>query len=158
MAVNNQTNITFRKTVAGVDTIVTLGLTAEEYNIVKTLTQINPPKTKQKQSDGSGPKDTKILDLLRIKETFEITGFLFEGSFTDSDVGVADTSSTAKDRKTNLKSIVLAGQSFTIYYDGDTYNVNCEKVNFKRIFKESALVDGDAGYDVKLSLVIGVDL
>jgi hypothetical protein len=45
-----------------------------------------------------------------------------------------------------------------MYYDGDTYTVNCEKSDMKRVFKETALVDGDAGYDVMLSLIIGVNL
>jgi hypothetical protein len=162
MAVNNQTNIVFRKTIAGTDTIVTLGITAEEETLVKTLTIISPASSKNTQESGSGPKDTKLIDLLRVKAGFEISGFLFEGPHSNDIAGgvgtLTDTSSTAKDRKTNLKAIINAGQTFTMYYDDDTYVVNCEKYGFKRVFKETALVDGDAGYDVKLSLVIGVDL
>lgn len=106
----------------------------------KMLAPLTFPQTGQNYAEG--PKDTKILDLLRIQTRFNIDGKII---FTD---------------KSKLTNINNAGGVFTMDYAGTSYNVNFEKF---AIMDDSGKIDRKGVNDpewlgVKFSVLVGENL
>ena len=91
-----------------------------------------------------GPKDVKIIDLLRVETRFNVDGYI-----------------DAADRS-KFRNIIAAGGTFTMTYAGVAYTVNMEKFSiFERgEFQEdtSSPSDNPQQYDVKFSLLVGVNV
>ncbi len=106
------------------------------------------PQTKQNQS--SGPKDTKITDLLMITHNLMIRGHIN-----------ATTGKTAKEVLDELKEIFqgaeTSGGNATITYDGDSLNIFPEKLTI--IKKPLREIDSPGRsiiqYDIQINLVEG---
>lgn len=73
----------------------------------KTLTKITPPQSTSNWA--SGPKPTKIVDLLIIEIRFLVIGHI---NSTD---------------QTALEGLLTAGGVFNMTWKGDNYNINMEK-------------------------------
>ena len=123
-----------------------------EHNLVKKLTSITTPT--QKQNWGSGPQDTKILDLLIIEERFNFDGYISQGAYS------GDTHSDIADRKDDLVNMFKAGGVITVQWDGKTFTANMEKLNVRKVIDDDNpdKYDGEVGYIVKFTLIKGVDM
>lgn len=99
----------------------------------KRLTNIVPPTSKQQR--GSGPKANKVVDLLRIERRLIITGWI---ELTD---------------KSKFWNVFNAGGSFSVTFDGDTFDANFEKANMKK----SSTNEADER-EVMFTLVVGEDI
>ena len=106
------------------------------------------PQTKNNQD--SGPKGTKIIDLLKITHSLMIRGWINKTSVK-----------TAKEVIDDLKKIFegadITGGSTTVVYDGDTLNMFPEKLT---IIKNPLREPSDPGsaigqYQVNMNLVEG---
>ena len=75
---------------------------------------------------GSGPNTSLAIDLQQIERRFTIDGVI------KTDLGTGDTSSSAKNKKSNLITIFQAGSGVTgqttMSYAGTTYNISMEKI------------------------------
>lgn len=80
-----------------------------EKVISKQLTSITPPQSSA--NFGSGPKDTKIVDLLRID-----TLFIVRGTIESSN-------------ETKFEAIMDAGGVFTFTWKGTVFDVNFQKIS-----------------------------
>ena len=138
------TNVTIAKGAYTI-TIHTVEAT-EDYANKLRVTPI--PQTKQNQS--SGPKDTKIADLLMITHNLLIRGHIS-----------ATSDKTAKEVLDDLKEIFkgaeTSGGNATITYDGDSLNMFPEKLTIiKRPLREPTSPGKDViQYDVQINLVEG---
>ena len=131
-------------------TVVTLFTSSVDETFTKTLVTISPPQSRQNWTNG--PKDSKIVDLLRIAHRFEIDGFI---AATEGTYGQSDTSSTVAGKRTNLISIFNGGGTLTMEYSGTNYTVNIEKLSIKELPEDSATV---TKLDLKMGLIVGVDI
>ena len=156
---NIDTNITFRKTINGVDTIVTLGLTAFKESIMKKIaSKLTPPQSSSNYGDG--PKDTKILYLLQIETAFVVDCEIIESLQPDSAYSLTDTNSTAINKLIDLKNILTAGGNFTIYVKGTSYSVNLDgKCDIDDVFndKQTSTTD-EIAFTVKMTLLKGINM
>jgi hypothetical protein len=134
-------------------TQVTIHTFNDEENFEKETEKITPP-----QSSGnwaSGPKDTKIVDLLRIEKRITFDGYLAAGTVS------GDSSSTVAGKKTDLKTIHESGGVVNMTYEGSTFTVNFEKMNIRRVIGDgdhTVLKDGEVGFEVKMTVIRGVNL
>ena len=74
----------------------------------KVFTSISPPQSSANWA--SGPKYTKIVDLLRLTIKFSV-----RGSIDSSDIS-------------KIHTLIIAGGVFNMTYDGDDYDINVDKV------------------------------
>ena len=92
-------------------------------NLSNKLFLITPPQTASNQT--TGPKDTKIVDLLRITREFILRSYI-----------TPETDKTAKSIKEDLVDIAkgasTAGGVVTMIYDGDTYTGIIEKLTIRK--------------------------
>jgi len=101
---------------------------------------ITPPQSAANQA--SGPKDVKVVDLLRITHTLAIKGFI-----------VGTDSKTAHDVKADLKNIFngadISGGTVTLTYDGDSYSGYFEKLTVTERSKDEPddFVSSKENYD-----------
>lgn len=141
--------------------VVTIFTKTVDETFTKTLTTISPPQTSAKFD--SGPKDTKIVDLIRVIHRFEIDGYLTatEGTFGQDDYYYnEDTSalvaaSTALLKKTALIQMIKSGGTFTMAYAGTNYTVNVEKQSIKEVPEDTT---NALTFDIKVSLIEGVNV
>lgn len=140
-------NVVLTKTVAGVSTQVTIGVTRDVENITKLLTLIKIPITKVNQEAGT-PTDTRSVDLLRVEQRITINGHLVTA------LGSGDTSSNASDKKRDLKNIILAGGVISMTYENTSFNINIDKAEIVRnSFDGVEPTSGESGFDVMLSCI-----
>lgn len=104
-----------------------------EKSIVKTLVTITPPQSTANRS--SGPKDTKIVDLLRMEIRFSVRG------------------SIASADETKLENLMNLGTTFTMLWNGTSYDVNCDKLTMTN----SANLEHDETA-IMLTVIKGVNL
>jgi len=90
--------------------IVYSTLIEEIFN--KKLTAINPPQSTANWS--SGPKATRIVDLLRIEERFSVTGYIDEGD------------------KSKIKDLFKQGGVFNMTYEDGTISINMDKLTLSK--------------------------
>ncbi len=130
---------------------ITVTIYAREVvdNLSNQLFPIKPPQTKNNQS--SGPKDNKIIDLLRITREYLITGAI-KGTDTQ----------TAKQVKDELYSIGegagIDGGVVTLTYDGDTITGYIEKISAKEKAEDTPASEpvDYAKYEVQINFMKGV--
>lgn len=105
-------------------------------------------------NQASGPKDVKVIDLLRITNSYQINGYI-SGTTTP-------TTLTAKQVKDNLKLIAkganTASSVVTMVYDGDSITGYIEKLRFTEVAcDEPDTVGTDfAKYQVTLTFTVGI--
>lgn len=155
------TNITFRQTISGVDTIVTLGLVSFKEKLNKKLQiKLTPPVSTSKWD--SGPNTTKIMDMLQIEQSFVLTCEIIEGLACDVVYGLTDTSSTCEGKKTDLINIIKSGGVFNIYVNSDLtpISVNLDgDISFDQMFNNAQTLQQDeVGYSVGMTLIKGINL
>jgi len=131
---------------------VTVFTTMVDETYSKLLTTIAPPVTKPWTA---GPKDNKIVDLLRITHRFEIDGYIVadEGTY-----GSGDSNTTVAGKASDLVALFKKGGVITFTYtaaSGTSFNVNIEKLSIKEVAQDSATA---SRYDVKISLIEGADI
>jgi hypothetical protein len=106
-------------TKSGTEYSVTIMTSELVENWDNKISYIRPPQSKQKQD--SGPKDTKVIDLLIITHTLVVKGTI-----------TPDDSNTSKTIKDNLIALFKGGgissTPCTVSYDGDNYNMFIEKL------------------------------
>ena len=112
---------------------ITINTTNVEKIYNKTLIKITAPQSTANWA--SGPKDTKIVDLLRIELRFSVDGF------------VNNTDQVA------LQNLFLAGGVFNMTWDGYSYNVNIDKLS---ITKSAGAENSEK--PIKFTAVVGVNI
>lgn len=126
----------------------------EEYS--NKLTVLPIPQTANNQA--SGPKDTKILDLLRLTHSMVIGAYISPNS---------SAGKTAKQVKDDLKSIVtganINGGTCELVYDGDTYHGFIEKLVITENPQDDPVGAGFTddslmAYEVTLTFIEGIAL
>jgi hypothetical protein len=149
--------IQLRKTVNGSAKVVTIEHTKVDYNMTKTLNLVNYSTAPDNQKTGA--KNTKVMDLLRLQERWTVYGTISEGITFTID-GNTDTSSTAKTRMQDLKSICKAGEGTLILrYDGEDFDVFCEKVEVSDvILSADTLGSEEIRYNITATFVLGDNL
>lgn len=131
--------------------IVTIDLTNYEESLEKTLNFIIPPQSSANWD--SGPKDTKIVDLLRVRTNITINGTLSHGD------GGVDSSVNPDDKAEDLKSIFNGGGTFTLQYKGEDIVVNATKLNLTKAFNKGVdTTQDEVGYEVILNVVEGINI
>ena len=132
--------------------IQTISGTSENIKNVLKLIVGSGGTTEQNQADG--PKDTRVVDLLRITEAYHI-----EGQIT------ASSTKTAKQVKDDLRSIVLgggtAGGEITLLYEDESISGYIEDLVIKKIGNDDVVGAGYTGkdsaeYTVTVEFVKGV--
>jgi hypothetical protein len=119
-------------------------------NFTNKLFPITPPTGVSNQD--AGPKDNKIVDLLRITQEINIT----QGYITGTD---ALTAKQVKDQLISMfKGADLKGGTCSITYDGDTLEGYIEKLAFtEKSSDEPTTAPTDfAKYVVQLNLIVGL--
>lgn len=132
---------------------VTLFTTMVEESYSKLLTTIAPPVSSAKWE--TGPKSTKIVDLLRVTHRFEINGYI---TATEGSYGSGDSSSTVAGKASDLAALFKKGGVITLTYtaaSGTSFLVNIDKLNLKEVPTDSSTA---LNYDVKMSLIEGVNI
>ena len=133
---------------------ITLFTTNDTENLKNNLQKIPPIQPAGKQE--LGPKETKVVDLLRITETF-----VFGCVITKSG------STSAKTVKKNLQSLakgagVNGGTPATLYYEDETFSVYVEDLVIKKVKNDNAVEnysgDDAAEYMVTITLVKGEEV
>jgi hypothetical protein len=108
----------------------------------KTLINIVPGTATANWS--VGPKDTKVVDLLRVEKRFNVDGY----------IDIADRS--------KLRNILNAGGTFTMTYAGEAFTVNVEKFSLyeRGDFQEdtNSPSDNPQQLEVKMSLIVGINV
>ncbi len=118
-----------------------------------TLTVVNIPTTKKNQSNGQ--TDSKVVDLLRITNTFHIICYITNTS-----------TKTANQIKRDLKTLFKgAGEStaapIELTYDGETFNVFAQKWVINKLHTPvniSSTNEQWAHYMVTLDLIEGIQV
>ena len=87
---------------------LTVYTTSCEKIYSKRLTAITPPQSTANKDDG--PKDTKIIDLMRIEIRFTVKGLI------------------ASADETKIQNLFNAGGVFNMKWNGTTYVINSEKL------------------------------
>jgi len=87
---------------------LTIYTTSCEKIYSKKLTAITPPQSTANKGDG--PKDTKIVDLLRIEVRFTV-----KGSIASAD-------------ESKIQNLFNSGGVFNMKWNGTTYVINSEKL------------------------------
>jgi len=86
---------------------------------------------------GSGPKDTKLVNLLKITKLFIVDGKILSAD------------------RTKLKNIFDAGGTIVMEYSGTDYNISLEKISIKEE-PEDAGSSNPEYYLIKMNCIIGV--
>lgn len=161
----NNENVMFEKDGIRVIVGVTPGTFKED--MIKQLTKYTSPTSKQNWGDG--PKPTKIYDLLRVSESLNFSGYIYEGqsSATYGSGNYTETYSNAHDKKKALKTMFKSGGVFTVYigtdYIGatqngvDSYECNTDKNSITRLYPQD-INDSEAVYSIIVNLIIGEDM
>lgn len=112
---------------------VTIYTELVEHIYAKIFTNISPPQSSANWA--SGPKSTKIVDLLRLTIKFTVRGSI-------------ESTDTSK-----VQTLLFAGGVFNMTWDGNNYNINVEKL---------VLTKGKSGEqnkrDIFFTCVVGVDV
>lgn len=116
---------------------VTIYTTKVEEVRAKKLTVITQPQASKNWD--SGPKDSKIVDLLRVEKRLNVDGYI---DATD---------------KAAFRNLMDAGGVFTLTYNGENFDCNVEKFTIMEIPEDKDTVE-PVHYDIKLSVVFGEDL
>lgn len=113
---------------------ITVYTTIVEEVLNKKLTNITPPTSTANKD--SGPKPTKIVDLLRIEQRFT-----FDGKILSTD-------------RTKLRNVFNAGGTVTLEYAGSDYEVNIEKLSIKEEPEDAGTSNPDY-YLIKFTCIVG---
>jgi len=123
----------------------------EEYS--NKIFNIIPPQSKSSQ--GSGPKDVKLVDLLRITHQIAIKRAYITASDTK----------TAKEVKDDLKSIFNGGDEnggeVTLTYDGDSFTGYIEKLGITEDANDEPdnyTGKDNAKYHIQITFIEGVSI
>jgi len=141
----------------------TIILTLDATRMTETYTKIMKPtpypkstnNQPQDTSDRSfGPAGTKITDLLRVIQGYQIDGVIAVGDYG------TDTHSAVLDRKNDLRNMYLSGGNFTFTYDDRTgISGTIDKLEIEKVFTDTVVADfndGEEGYRFKLNIIEGV--
>ena len=116
------------------DDAITVYTTRCKKTYIKTLVKINPPQSSSNW--GSGVKDTKMVDLLRIEVRFTINGY----------VASADQS--------GLEALITAGGTFNMAWNSTDYEINSDKLE---IIEDSS--DGEQDeMGIMMTAIVGIDI
>lgn len=139
-------------TLAKGGTTVTIYTVTVAENFTNKIFIITPAQASQNQA--SGPKDNKIVDLLRIVHQFVIKGYI-----------ASSATRTAKQVKDDLVSIYegagAVGGVTTLTYDSDNFNGYVEKLNVVEKAEDNPLDSSGkdyARYEVAITFVEGVSV
>jgi len=129
--------MTAAKTVANVilgtgGTAVTIYTSSCEKIYSKATTKITPPQSTANWS--AGPKDTKILDLLRIETRYAVKGYV-------------DSSDESK-----IEDLFNQGGVFNMEYKSSTFSVNIEKLSITNNNSSE-----QAETDVMFTVIVGTN-
>ena len=139
---NEWTNVTVTKG----NFVIPIDVVRDEEILSKKNIALTHPTTNQNRP--SGPKQTKIMDLLMVEERVNIDGYLS----TNAD----DNSSTLK---SNLKSAFKSGGVMTMTYEGTDITGNMDKLSIDKIDKDGGEpFEDQVGYKVKFTFLKGIDL
>ena len=116
----------------GGDNQVTIYTTRVEEMLSKKLLNITPPQSTANRA--AGPKDTKIVDLLRVEERFSIK---------------AQYDST---NKSKLKGMFKQGGVIKMEWESEDYWVNFDKMT---LFKDER---ENSEREMEFTCIVGVDL
>ena len=116
-------------------------------------TFINAIKSNTVPSTDENYNVTMLLNLNKFEDRFTIDGYLSEGNS-----GVGETSSVAKDKKANFRTLFIAGTVVTMTYDGADYDLGIEKASIKDMINDGVDNDDVARYSVKITAIVGGDI
>lgn len=138
-------------------TTVTVITIEDEENLTKQLILLTPPTNTASQDPTiqDNSFSTLILDLLmNAEKRLTVDGYLINGTIA------GDTSTTAADRKTNLKDMFLNGGVFEVTYEGSTTTYNMDKLSIKNVSQSvpNSNLPEVAIFSVKFTLVKGVNM
>jgi len=133
-------------------TLFTVDGTAENIKNVLKVIASSGGTSNSNQEDGA--KETKIVDLLRITESYHIEGYIHDSA-----------TKTAKQIKDDLKSIVngagINGGEISIVYEDTTITGYIEDLTIKKVINDDVAGSGYTGkdsadYRVTLEFIKGV--
>lgn len=99
----------------------------------KKLVGITPPQSTANWA--AGPKDTRIVDLLRIEIRFSVNGHVDDGD------------------QAALEALFLSGGVFNMSWDGTDYDINIEKLTITKDAKKE-----NAEKTIMFTCLIGVNI
>ncbi len=123
----------------------------DTINVEETF--INAVKANPIPSTSGTPNDVLLVNLNKFEDRFTVDGYLSEGK-NETD----ETSSSAKDKKANLRTMFIAGSVITMTYDGTDYEVAMEKASIKEVSRDLVNNDDTIRYTVKLTMIVGADV
>ena len=113
--------------------VVTVNTEKVEKIYSKKIVAITPPQTSANWD--SGPKDTKIVDLLRIELRFVV-----RGSINDGD-------------QPALENLFNQGGVFNMTWDGTDFNIDMEKLSIAKDSKKE-----NSEKDIMFTCIVGVNM
>lgn len=131
---------------------VTIYATEVNDNLDNKLFNISPPTGKSNQD--SGPKDTKIVDILRITRQINIT----QGAITGTSLL---TAKQVKDQLiTMFKGAGEKGGVCTMTYDGDSHTGVIEKLTFIQTASDEpdSPEEDYAKYRLQMNFIVGTTI
>lgn len=111
---------------------VTIQTKSIKYNITKILPLIKPPQSSGNWS--SGPKENKMIDLLRIEERYTVTGFVAYTEFS------------------KIRSVLKRGGSFDISVRGETLTVNSDQCEMSDESTDSEIENTVEDYQTEITI------
>lgn len=111
---------------------ITIHTVTVEEIINKKLTKIDPPQSSANWD--TGPKPSKIVDLLKVEERFSITG----------EINSAD--------KLKFKGIIKTGGVVVMTWESEDFNVNLDKISIRTDDRE------DDHKEIQFTCFVGEDI
>jgi hypothetical protein len=129
-------------------TQVTIAANDAKENRTNTLSPKSIPSV-----DVGVVEDTVLINLNMVEKRYTVSGFLVNG------YGSGDTSSTARGKRDDFRTIFQAKGLITLNFDGDEFSVMLEKMEVKVLINDGLqdLYDGEAEYEVTFTAIEGED-
>jgi hypothetical protein len=132
--------------------VVTIASTLPEEIINNPIQAIPKPKTIATEGEGI---TTKLINLMRIKRTFTMDGFLVSGG---DNVGL-DGTDTAKQQRTKFRSMCMTVRTLSFEYDelsgDDALSVGVMKASIKQVPEDQAT---PTKFSVKVTFISGTSV
>ena len=126
---------------------VTIYASSVDDSYDNKIFMITPPTGRQKQD--AGPKDTKVVDMLRLTRTFKITGYILSNTVKSDLIKI-------------IEGAGVKGGSITLSYpdggDSTSFNVFIQNFSIKQVSSDEPTSPPDdmAKFEVSISLVRGI--
>lgn len=128
--------------------VVTIGASNIKENWVNDMAQVAMPIAKANSSGGS---NTLLVNLMRVKRQFTVTGVICYGGEVSDFTGT----NTAQQQRTKLRNMVESNANVTLVYDDFSGSVGITKVDISEDSRDETTV---TQYGVTIAMMKGTNV